>query len=252
MAQDAADSVKFYLRVEKAFQNDLAELRAWANLKVAIEADEIWVTNFTYDQIHSTIVKQIPFKTLYYAKNGKLFFLNSRLPEKKEPQFLWTPIVRATPLSLVDYNHNYFGVNESIDIAFVQSEIEQNPAAILTDLSILNDFIQNAPAVRLANLKWCLINESKALIIGSPLLPINGKVFWKSHLMFLPTGWNFELSIAADLIENLINEDKLEYILWNEQGQFSRIPIASFQSLSISSFRKSVTADGHKILLESE
>lgn len=252
MAQDATSSVKYYLRVEKTYQNDLAELRAWANLKVAFEADEIWVTNFTYDQIHAITIKQIPFKTLYYAKQGKLFLLNSRLPETIEPQFLWTPIVRAMPLTLGGYNHNYFGVNESITIKLKPADDERNSAAILATLKDVSAFIQNAPEFRLTNLNWCLINENKALIIGNPLLPINGKVFWRLNSMFVPIGSDFELSIAAELIESRINEDTLSYILWNEDGQYSLIPKASFSQLSISSFRKSVTANGQKVLLESE
>lgn len=240
MAKDAQGSIAYYLRVEKTHQNDLVELREWTNLKVAIEKNEIWITDFTAEQIDSPQVKKLPFKTPYYSSGGQLYRLNSRLPERNEPMLLWSEFTRAAPIKLSEYNHNYFGVNAAIAIQLIKTDIEQSPAAMLTTLDALQHYISTAPLVRLKPLEWSLVNDTMALIFGTPLIPINGQVFWQRKAFFLPVGYDFELKIATELIHEKINPANDSIAVWNEAGHFFKVPKSSISSLSRSSFNKSV------------
>ncbi len=238
MAQDSSSSLAYFLLIEKINKDDLAPLRKWSNLKVAFDKDQIWVTNFDQYQLESIEVKSVPYKTLFYQKDAKLFLLNSLLPDRKEPSFLWTPVERAFPLEIKNSNYNYFGIEEKISVNLVQDEEEREAEVLLTNISTLEKYLNTAPAIRLNNLKWVVLGNDEVLISGTPLLPINGTAFWKDGDSILPVGYNFELSILSKTINKKINKNKNAWIIWFKDATYFSIEKSQLMPLTLSSFRK--------------
>lgn len=238
MAPDTSSSLAYFLLVEKINQEDLAPLRKWSNLKVAFDKDQIWVTNFEHHQIESIEVKSVPYKTLFYRKDSKLFLLNNLLPDRNEPSFLWTPIERAFPLEIKNGNYNYFGMEEKIAIKLVREEEEREAEVLLTDISTLENYLNTTPAIRLKNLTWTVIGETEVLIFGKPLLPITGTVFWKNQELIIPVGFNFELAILSKTINNKINAAKSAYVIWFRDATYFTLEKSQLMPLTLSSFRK--------------
>lgn len=240
MAENAADRLVYYLTVRQQHREDLARIRHWNNLKVGVDADMLWVKDLDYAQVHTVDVKAIPFKTIYYEKDGKLFLINSLLPERTIPSLLWTPIERALPIQLPSFNHNYFGIHERAEIILTESASENDAAAMIVDLDVLAIYIESAPSVRLENIRWAVI-DNKAILIGKPQLPLPGSVLWQRNDMFFPAGYDLELSFISDVIQKQINPGRDNWIVWNVDGSHVLISKECFVALSRSSFRATYT-----------
>ncbi|MFY7963957.1 MAG: hypothetical protein ACOVO1_03585 [Chitinophagaceae bacterium] len=237
MANNVANDIIYFLVIDINNKTDLANIRQWNNLKIAFDVGTIWVKDFSYAQIHSIEVKSIPYKTVYYAKDGKLYLLNSLLPNKNIPSLLWTPIERALPIQLPSFNHNYFGINEQVEINIIPSIVEENSVALIVLLKDLKNYIYTAPNVRLKKIKWCILNNDKALLLGIPFLPIKGNAYWQRSDFLLPAGFDFDMFILSDFLNKKLNPNKQDWIIWNTEGSYFPVAKTSLKQLSISSFK---------------
>ncbi|MES2514463.1 MAG: hypothetical protein V4580_09970 [Bacteroidota bacterium] len=242
MAQNAADSVSYFLQVNESQVNSLAPLRQWQNLKLAFDETQIWVKDLDYAQINSVEVRSIPYKTIYYLKQHKLYLLNSLLPDRTVPALLWTAIDRALPVTLPSFNHNYFGITEKLHVTLVGSDKEQEAHMMITGIATLQAYIESAPAIRLQHLTWVLLNNDKVCIAGKPMLPIQGNVYWKKGYAWLPAGFDFELTLLADAINATVNPDNHNLVIWHSDGSYALMDTEDFEPLTISSFKLSIHA----------
>jgi hypothetical protein len=240
MAPDTADSLVFYLRLSIGSKEHLGAIRHWKNLKAAREDDYLWVKDFTADQIKAVEVRSMPEKQLYDARGGKLYFNNSYLPERNIPALLWSPIERMMPIKLPAFNHNYFGLPDKIPVRIIKSDQEKIAAAMLIPLSQLEGYINTAPAVRLSNLKWIIVNKKDALLVGNPLLPLQGEVYWTDGDFMVPAGYGFDLHALSSSLNALLNPKKLFWVVFNQDSSYFTVPRAQLRPLTIGSFRVSL------------
>lgn len=241
MAEDPSNHLTYVLEIAQQHQAYLGQIRHWSNLKIALDAETYWIKDLTQNQIASVEIKSIPFKHIYSLKEYKLFPVGSHLPLKKMPSsLLWTPIERGLPVTLPSFNHNYFGIQEKIEIQISLSAAEKEPFAMITSLDKLKKYIETASAIRLKNLTWTILEDSKALILGTPLLPIQGDTFWKDDDFLMPTGFDFDINILTTVIKQKIFTENEAWIIWNKESSYFSIEKSYFQPLSISSFRLSI------------
>lgn len=240
MANDATDNLNYFLLLEDDHQLFLGGIRHWNNLKVGFNKQGIWIKDFDYAQIQSTEVKTIPYKKVFYEKNGRLFPLNSLLPEGIVPALIWTPIDRAIPITLPSLNHNYFGVNEALTIRLVAVESEKESVAMIVDLDVLRDYLEHVPEVRLKNLSWCILDDYTACILGTPLLSIQGEVFWQSDVFLIPSGLDLELHVLKGELKNLLEVGDSDRIMWLRSGNYLKLVHTDLQPLSRASFRMNI------------
>jgi hypothetical protein len=237
MAKNAANDLTYYLVLDEAHKADLAAVRPWQNLKVAYDQKQVWVKDLSYVQIESVEVKCIPYKTIYYESNGKLCLLNSLLPDRKIPSLLWTPIERALPVKLPSFNHNYFGITEKVPLSLVPSETEQQAEVMVLNVSKLKAYMETAPALRFKQLSWALLNNDLAFIAGTPLLPIDGEVYWRKDHFIIPAGYEFDHELLCRAMNEILNPDNDSWILWNSDNSYSLIAKEDVQPLSLGAFR---------------
>lgn len=240
MANDAADNLNYFLLLEADHQWYLGAIRNWNNLKVGFNEQGIWIKEFDYAQIQSVEVKTIPYKKVFYEKNGRLFPLNSLLPEGTVPALIWTPIDRAIPVTLPALNHNYFGVNEELTIRLVAAKSEQESVAMIVDLDVLGNYLEHVPKVRLKNLSWCILDDYTACILGTPLLSVQGEVFWQSDVFLIPSGFEMELNSLKDALKQLLEAGDSDHILWLKSGKTLKVAHTDLKPLSRASFRMNI------------
>lgn len=240
MGENSENGIRYFLRVKKTHKDDLANIRPWTDLKVGFEEEYVWVKGFNYLQINLLEVKSIPSKTVYYTKEGKLYLQGSLLPDRNMPSLVWTRMDRALPVELPRLNHNFFDLEEKISTKLIPSEKEMKAVAMLTTMDALRAYVEAAPAVRLKPLQWTIINGDWALIFGTPLLPIQGETYWQHDNMFIPTGYDFDLSILKKSIRKLLNPNQDLMIVWNRDSTWFDLQKTDVVGLSISSFRLSV------------
>ncbi|SNR57509.1 hypothetical protein [Flavobacterium sp. ov086] len=227
----------YFLEIKKENKDFLGSIRHWENLKIAFEANVVWVKDFLAEQINTPEIQQIPYKKVYELKENLLFEQGNLLPSKKLPSgLLWTPILRALPVSLPKFNHNFFGIDEKLEITIKTSQEIKEAYALLVNYDELKLYIETVPKYRLEPLQWVVL-DNKALILGNPLLPIKGKTYWLDHDFLLPTGYNFEWFALTKKLQEELNLSKQNLILWNKDNSYSVIPKTTIKQLSISSFR---------------
>jgi hypothetical protein len=239
MAGYFAESVIYYLCLPAEHKDFLGSVRQWKNLKLAFEDKLVWVKGLSYSQVESIEIKTIPFKEVFYASGSKLFPPGSLLPARNIPSVLWTDIERALSIELTSFNHNYFGIEERLDIKILPSEKETPPCGCIASIKILEAYMASAPSVRLKNLTWVL-SDDHAIILGIPLLPLQGEVLWSRNHFLIPAGYDIELFSLVDEVNRMINPDNQFWIVWSKTGSYYKIPRTAFKPLSMSSFRQSV------------
>lgn len=240
MAENAPSTITHYLLIDRAYQDSLAPLRKWTHLKVAFNEDSIWITNFDTAQITSATVKSIPYSLRFYGKAGQLYLQNSLLPDRKEPNLLWTPIERTFPIKPKKFNHNYFGVEEEITMALIPEGTPTESEVLLTTIHELCSYVETAPAIRQKHIRWVLVNAEEALLFGRPFLPINGKAYWIRQNAIIPVGYNFELSLLTDLVTDNVNKNNDAWIVWNHDATYYRVEKNLLTPLTLSSVRKTL------------
>ncbi|CAD0004252.1 hypothetical protein [Flavobacterium salmonis] len=227
----------YFLEIKIEHKDFLGGIRHWDNLKVAFETDTVWIRDFSSEQINSAEIQQIPYKIVYEWKENLLFEKDKLLPSKKLPSgLLWSPILRALPVSLPKFNHNYFGIDQRLEMNLKPSENVKLAFAMLVSFEELKLYIESAPKYRLEPLKWVVIDK-RILLFGFPLLPVKGSTFWMNHDFLLPTGYDFEWFSLTGTFQEKLNPSKENLILWNEDNSYSVIPKETIKPLSISSFR---------------
>lgn len=238
MAGYTAESVVYYLSLPQQHLELLGSIRNWENVKIAFEDDTVWIKDLDSIQLDSIEIKSIPYKHIFYARENKLFPKDSILPARNIPSLLWSPVNRGIPVELPALNHNYFEIQEKVAFTFIESSKEEPPFAMITSLVALEQYLDTAPAIRIQNLLWVIVGEN-ALLIGSPLLPLQGEVYWRNDSFLIPAGWEMEYPVLAPTMNRLINPNDDHWIVWSADGNYSVIPLQSFASLSLSSFRLS-------------
>lgn len=238
MEKYASNSIN-YLRIPKAQLELLGYVRHWKNLKIAYEGDFIWIKEITEEQLHSPAIKRIPLQVSYYKNGTKLSLTGSLLPDCSIPRVLWSPIQGALALQLPTLNHNYFGLSEPIKLELVPSKKEQEAYALLSNLEDLGSFIETCAAIRLKSLKWCLV-EDKALIFGSPLLPIQGLAYWRWKHFLIPAGYDFNYPSLAESVHQTIQAKQNDWMVWATDNSYYTIDAKYIQALSLSSYRKTM------------
>lgn len=221
-------------------KDELAAVRNWSNLKVAFNADDLWIKDLDYAQMSSIEIKSIPSKKIFYEKEGNLYLYNSLLPESPVPAVLWTAIERALPVKLPDYNHNFFGIDEQINASIISTESEHAPVAMIVAADILKDYLSTAPAVRLKSLRWAILNDNLCFVYGTPLLQLSAATFWSAGNHVLPAGYDFEFPMLAGILQKKIDLENETLIVWNTDSTYFLIGKNDLQPLSLGSYRSSM------------
>lgn len=240
MAEDPADDLVYWLEIGLVHKDFLGQIRHWDNLKMATEEQSIWVKDFTATQLEATDLKSVPFARLYYCKDNLLFPKGSRLPERKMPSFLWTPIARALPVFPPGLNHHFFGIEEQVKVQLVPGEEEQPACALLVDRTTAHEYIVNAPAARLMPLRWATVNERQALIIGTPLLPLDGNTWWQRGSFLFPAGYTLEFPLLEPVIMQKTGIAEGQLIWWTDAQHCCLLDTAVLKPLSIASWRQTI------------
>ncbi|WEK69522.1 MAG: hypothetical protein P0Y62_17005 [Candidatus Chryseobacterium colombiense] len=238
MAEDSSERLKeFWAEIPRRDEYSLGSIRDWKNIQIAGDGETIWLKGFTVEQVASSEIRQLPDFILYELKNGLLFRRNALVPSKKvRTALLWSSIDKTLKLTFPPSNHNFFGIDEKIEVHLKKGEHEFPAAALLCSIDDIKDKIIEIPKFKLERLEWIVIDD-QALLLGTPLLGFPGRTFWMKDDHLLPTGFDFEFKNLSSLLRKKYNKDSDKWLLWNENGSYLALNKEDFRKLSVSSFR---------------
>lgn len=241
MGENAENRLEFLLLYPAAHVQQLGHIRQWSNLKMSTQGQDVWIKGFTQEQIHFTEVLSLPHKTIFEQRLGQLFPIGGYLPQMRLPSgLLWSPISKALPVKIEKYNHNYFGLQQQVQLQLQPSTEEQESYALKVDVAQAKAYIETAPAMRLAGIEWLVLNDDKVLFIGTPLLPLAGVTYWKSDNFLIPSGLGFNHNSVGSVLEKKLSPNGDSWILCEPPLTYSLLNKEWLKPLSIASFRKTL------------
>lgn len=191
-----------YLRIPAEYRNALANVRHWPELRMAPDGDYVWVTGLKAEQLKSPDIRSLPGVAFFEERNSRLYEPGKLLPAGPVPALLWTPLKRALPVGMPDLNHNYFQLEEAVRVQLTAARQEHEAQAMRLPLAALAKYAQQAPAVRLQPLRWSVIGQREALVLGAPLLPLKFATYWLQHRLLLPVGMQLNAPMFARALSN--------------------------------------------------
>lgn len=228
--------LEYWLSVPQQFRQALYKLRKWPELKLATEGNLIWIQGFSEAEIESASTLEIPLIERYYLREARLYPVGKSLPARVAPSLLWTPLERGLKVSLPPENFNYFGLRQSHRIVLVPSAEERQITATIVSLAALGTYLYAAPRVRTERLSWSVLGHYRAIVLGTPLLPVRGQDFYQIGSFLIPAGWAFQYPAMASVYERALGGSGEFWFLVNEENETSKIRKSAFNQLSKGSF----------------
>lgn len=242
MADNSGNSLEYWLSIPSPHKQAIYKLRKWSHLKIARDEDLIWVRGFTKTEIESTDVLKIPRIERYYLRGARLVLYRKSLPDIVEPTLLWSPIQRGLKVSLPKENFNYFGINQVQRINLVPSERNKAINATIVQLDHLERYLFIAPKIRLKSLKWTIIENDMAIILGRPLLPIQGQDLYQNSCFLIPAGYKFEYESMVKIYKKALGESIDFWYLLDEKSEMYKLRKTDFNRLTKGSFVNTILA----------
>ena len=232
MEDNSGINIEYWLSVPSQHKKAIYQLRKWSHLKTATDDKLIWIRGLTQTEIQSESVLKIPFIERYYLKGVQLIPYGKSLPALVEPSLLWSPIQRGLKIQLPSENFNFFGIDQTTKITIVPSKENRIINATIVDLKTLEKYLDTAPKIRLKNLSWTIIENKRAVILGTPLLPIQGQDLYQISCFLIPGGWKLEYENFANVFKKALGES-IEYLyLIDENNKIFKLSKKDFSSLS--------------------
>lgn len=251
MATNAANDITYVLILASRHTEYLGSIRHWSNLRMATDGDDIFVKGFSLAQLNSLEVKSIPYKQLYDVIDQKLFPHGSALPSGRMPSsLLWSPIDVLLHITLPNFNHNFFGINQPLIPTLVAASEEHPAKALLLPMEVLGKHLNSVSQIRLQKLSWAIIDNDKAIIVGTPLLPIDGDTLWVDGDFLIPVGYEFDLPALSATVNQTINPENNNWVIWDTQSEYFLLEKKLLKPLSLSSYRLSL--QGHFSVTETD
>ncbi len=242
MASHAHDDIEYWISVDSSARSALFSLRKWRHLKIATdEAKQIWVRGLNQKEINSKEVLRIPFIKRYYLLGAQLFPFGKKMPERTEPNLLWSPIRRGLKITLPKENFNYFGLDQTFSINLVPSTIVQPARMSIVALKDLRTYVDDAYDIRMQNLQWAILDDGRAIIYGSPLLPIQGVDFYEVACFLIPLGYAVRHKKMIGTYAKALGDGNKYWYVINEENQITKLNRSDFMPLNKGSFNKSLS-----------
>ena len=236
MADHAGDHLDYWVATPAAYAHALYPLRKWPNLKMATTDGMIWLRGLSRANVESVNVLSIPMIDRYYLVDANLYPIGKSLPALVVPNLLWTDLRRGLQIKLPKENFNYFGVAQTHPISLVPSDVQRATTASVVDLVILGAYLHTAPRVRVASLQWTVLEGKYAMIMGTPLLPIQGQDYYHQACFLIPIGYKLRYERMAGIYQAALGDGHEYWYILSESSDLSKLRKADFNSLSKGSF----------------
>lgn len=220
-------------------RDHLGAVRVIPGLKAAEAGSHIWLRGIPAEEKWDLRLRSLPAVHTYELRGaGLLFEAGANTPVATLPDLAWQELPAFLPVE--SPTSALPGVVETLyPVLLKPAGQEAESSAMIVPLADLKQYAEHAPAVRLEHLRYAVAANGTALVLGTPLLPLPGKIYWQRGQLLIPAGHDFDPPIVGALVEAEASPLKDALVLFAENGQWERIEHAFIQSLSRSGVRHS-------------
>ncbi|MEM9378344.1 MAG: hypothetical protein AAGB93_00245 [Planctomycetota bacterium] len=162
-----------------------------------------------------------------------------RVPTAHAPDADWRAIadvvpVRVEPAALAGT------VPPPVELRVARGGPPREPAALRVPLARLLDWIDLAPAARFESLVFAADASGEALVLGEPLPPLEGTLYWEGAGVLIPCGHRLDPDVDAATARAVLagkREDDADDRYLVETAGVSRVPASSWVRMSRSAVR---------------
>jgi hypothetical protein len=206
----------------------LGPLRFLNHTEALLQGETVWLRGQELNDADELRLRQIPgVERFQVSGDGELFPAGSLLPCGRLPAGTWQKLKdflqpRLPPLRIVA------GTLPQISLSLVRVTQQRDVGALLTTITAWEAYALSAPQVRLQPLKFAMNAERRVLIVGTPLPPLLGELFWEANGIFIAAGWCWSPAVEATIVRRLLQLSDDDVALWPANGQWELIRRSDF------------------------
>jgi hypothetical protein len=215
----------------------LGAVRNLLHLRVAEDGDLLWLRGIEADAGPNLRVQQLPVLNTYTLdEHGNLFPVGGTTPTNKLKELKWYPVAEYVNVELP--TSALPGMTaERYKVRITASAREREAKALMTSFSVWEEYATRASELRLERLRFAVSENKDVLILGTPLPPIPGKEFWMHHSILIPCGFDFEVTLVADLLAEKLDPSHNSIFVFNADGAYEKISNMDFAPATRSAVR---------------
>lgn len=232
--------------LREAEKEALATVRCFPGLDAATAGGMVWVRGIAMTDADNLALCSLPVLQTYFLDADNLLFPAGALtPVMKLPALQWVQLPQFIPVTL-PVSPLPAKSSDTFAVRLKHAGHEAAPFALRTSLHLFQNWVNTAAEVRISKLQFAVSENNEVLITGNPLPALPGAMYWKTHDLLLPGGYQFDPPILASLVQARWNETGEAWLLFHANGNYEVIPKIVFVPASRSAVRLSpVIPIGH-------
>jgi len=220
-------------------KESLGILRDEPCLLVAANDEWIWLLDKEATLAKDMRILSLPVVHSWRADEAdRLFAPDQATPSAVLPPLQWVSlqqfIVPSAPVSAMPGEWP-----DPIRVTLVPAEMNRAAAALMTRLSLFQQYAGAAPAFRLEATRFAVNEKDDVFIKGSLLPPLPGTEYWRTGNLFLPAGWQFANDVLETVVEKKLLQQASDLLVFSADGSWQVIPDNKFVTGSRSAIRLS-------------
>jgi len=228
---------EYILNIPVESKESLALLRLMPGLRVALDGTRLRVRGIPYSEQPAKEIWQLPvISILILNDENYLFPVAGKVPVAKLPELKWIPLQQyiqvEPPVSALKGE-----TEKKVSVKLIPSDRVQEGEALLTSLGSWKTYADTAPATRLKRISFAVSENGTALLLGTPLPSLPGREYWKTANMLIPCGYDFEITLMADILPAKLNPQNDSLILFETDGSWQKIELNNFVNAKRSAVR---------------
>jgi hypothetical protein len=135
------------------------------------------------------------------------------------------------------------GTLPSIPLSLVRDTEQREVTALLIKHESWQEYALTAPQARLSPLKFAASCNGNVLIVGNPLPPLGGSLYWEDHGVYVAAGLHWSPAVSAAVVRRVLQLQEGDLALWQATGSWELIRRSDF----VAARRGAVRATGEAL-----
>lgn len=227
---------EWILQLDPGRKSELGSVHYMEGLSAREDGGLIWLKYVSTSADLPPALRQLPVKKIWRLEGEYLFELNHSTPSSSLPAGNWLALPDFLPVySPISAMPGTLPAKAAWKLS--ASDRIRKGDAIVTSLAAWQHYAATASSVRLDVLRFAVSAQREVLIMGEPLPPIPGIEYWLYQNILIPSGFDFENDLVADILCRKAGNDHENFFLINENASLQKIPVSFFVAASRSAVR---------------
>jgi|MDTC01.1.fsa_nt_gb hypothetical protein len=219
----------------------LARLRVETEVSIARAEGSLWLRAEGPEPSCVQALQALPWLGLFERiAEDKLVPLGSRLPTDSLPSCLRWQRLRdwLVPAPISPCLPGIIDTNAQQALRLIRcTALDQTANVLITDMNALHAYTDHAPLTRLLRLRFAAAGDGRVVILGLPLLPLQGQFHHCQQRMILPLGYRLGPSLSDEALTEILALAPTELALFHLDDSFERLRQDDFLQLTRSAVR---------------